>query len=172
MSSPTQDVPGTLIAGQLEEESEAENGALILHGSAMAASSGSSSDDSDSDSDSDRAPPTEIGEVDPAKCKATGPGFSGSGACAPVSLYLYAHDHYGRRLQKGGDEVVVRVSPASSSMAGAPIEATVCLACVMHGIYPCNHGTMHGACPHGACPCDHAWHLPMRSWYHAWCLPM
>ena len=121
----TPDVPlGALSSGRQEEGVEA-NGAITLHGSAQAADSSDSSSESDSDSDTDRAPPKEIGEVDPAKCKVSGPGFSGSGACAPVSLYLYAHDHYGRRLNSGGDEVVVRISPASSLAGGAPIEAVV-----------------------------------------------
>jgi len=127
MSPMTLDVPlGALSTGRPEDEEVEANGAVVLHGAVQAADSSSSSEsDSDSDSDSDRAPPTEIGDVDPAKCKVSGPGFSGSGACAPVSLYLYAHDHYGRRLKSGGDDVVVRVSPASNLAGGIPIEATV-----------------------------------------------
>ena len=135
MSPMTPDVPlGALSTGRQEEGVEA-NGAIMLHGSAQAADSSDSpsSSESDSDSDTDRAPPREIGEVDPAKCKVSGPGFSGSGACAPVSLYLYAHDHYGRRLKGGGDEVVVRISPASSLAGGAPIEA------VVSAMSPCGH---------------------------------
>ena len=134
MSTP-EDVGPLADAGEEEEEGAPHasanhaNGTLVLHGSAATADS-SSEEEEDSDSDDfDRAPPKDIGDVDPAKCKASGPGFSGSGACAPVSLYLYAHDHYSRRLQKGGDEVVVRVSPASSSSTAAPIEATVRRSC-------------------------------------------
>lgn len=103
----------------------APSGALVLHGSVAAGKRQYDSDDSDSD-DSDGEPPKEVGDVDPSRCKVSGPGFSGTAAGAPVHLYLYAHDAYGRRLQSGGDEVVVRVSPASSSMQlPGPIEVTV-----------------------------------------------
>ena len=106
------------------ENDEEERHELVLHGTTFAAAPSS---DEEEDSDSDGEPPKEIGDVDPSKCKVSGPGFSGSGAGAPVKLYLYAHDHYGRRLTKGGDDVVVRISPAStiSAAASAPIEAAV-----------------------------------------------
>ena len=114
------------VAGLIGAQDEDERKELVLHGTSFAQDSSS---ESDSDSDSDREPPKDIGDVDPSKCKVSGPGFSGSGAGAPVKLYLYAHDHYGRRITKGGDDVVVRISPASSSAAAsAPIEAAVSLA--------------------------------------------
>jgi hypothetical protein len=81
---------------------------------------------SSDDEDSDDPQPKEIGEVDPAKCKVSGPGFSGAGAQRPVRLFFHAHDHWGRRLKQGGDELVVRVQPASSSMAlPGPIEVAM-----------------------------------------------
>jgi hypothetical protein len=89
---------------------------LAMHGHQHATPDDSEEEDSDSD-DEDRPPPKEIGDVDPSRCKVSGPGFSGAAAGVPVPLYLHAHDAWGRRLTKGGDEVVVRVTPASSSMA-------------------------------------------------------
>ncbi|XVE62350.1 hypothetical protein DITRI_Ditri06bG0111100 [Diplodiscus trichospermus] len=71
----------------------------------VAASSDSESEDT---SDLVNKP---IGPVDPAKCMAAGPGIAGGTACAASTFMVVTKDADGRKVQSGGAQIKVKVSP-------------------------------------------------------------
>eukprot|EP00798_Chlamydomonas_sp_ICE-L_P012402 gene12402-15593_t len=93
----------------------------------------------DSESDDDDQVPSEIGQADPAMCKVGGPGFAGSGAEAPVNLYLYAHDRYKQKLKEGGDDITVLVRPSGPAAAGAGQEIRASVVDHDNGTYTCTY---------------------------------
>uniref|UniRef100_A0A1D1ZP90 Uncharacterized protein n=2 Tax=Auxenochlorella protothecoides TaxID=3075 RepID=A0A1D1ZP90_AUXPR len=99
--------------------------ALILHGTG--ASSDSDSDDystsSDEEPDESQLPP---GPIDPSRCSATGPGFSGGSSGMPVKMVITAKDSAGRRIRDGGAYVLVTLDkPApTGSVVVARAEVT------------------------------------------------
>ncbi|KAK6255234.1 hypothetical protein SCA6_016539 [Theobroma cacao] len=52
-----------------------------------------------------------IGPVDPAKCMAAGPGIAGGTACAASTFMVVTKDADGRKVQSGGAQIKVKVSP-------------------------------------------------------------
>ncbi|KAK8571657.1 hypothetical protein V6N12_027735 [Hibiscus sabdariffa] len=52
-----------------------------------------------------------IGPVDPAKCMAAGPGVAGGTACAASTFMVVTKDADGRKVQSGGAQIKVKVSP-------------------------------------------------------------
>ncbi|KAK8703668.1 hypothetical protein V6N13_047317 [Hibiscus sabdariffa] len=72
----------------------------------VAASSDSESEDETSD-----LVDKPIGPVDPAKCMAAGPGVAGGTACAASTFMVVTKDADGRKVQSGGAQIKVKVSP-------------------------------------------------------------
>ncbi|GMJ01791.1 IMMUNOREGULATORY RNA-BINDING PROTEIN [Hibiscus trionum] len=72
----------------------------------VAASSDSESEDETSD-----LVDKPIGPVDPAKCMAAGPGIAGGTACAASTFMVVTKDADGRKVQSGGAQIKVKVSP-------------------------------------------------------------
>ncbi|XP_022761863.1 uncharacterized protein LOC111307841 isoform X2 [Durio zibethinus] len=68
------------------------------------------SSDSESEDTSDLADKP-IGPVDPAKCMAAGPGIAGGTACAASTFMVVTKDADGRKVQSGGAQIKVKVSP-------------------------------------------------------------
>ncbi|TYI06342.1 hypothetical protein ES332_A10G152100v1 [Gossypium tomentosum] len=52
-----------------------------------------------------------IGPVDPVKCMAAGPGIAGGTACAASTFMVVTRDADERKVQSGGAQIKVRVSP-------------------------------------------------------------
>ncbi|KAK8987918.1 hypothetical protein V6N11_065523 [Hibiscus sabdariffa] len=72
----------------------------------VAASSDSESEDETSD-----LVDKPIGHVDPAKCMAAGLGIAGATACAASTFMVVTKDADGRKVQSGGAQIKVKVSP-------------------------------------------------------------
>lgn len=83
--------------------------ALVLHESrALSGSESESEEDTSSEEEEDESllPP---GPISPARCTATGQGFSGGPSGAPVKMVITAKDRAGRRIREGGAYVLVRL---------------------------------------------------------------
>lgn len=72
-----------------------------------APSSPSDSDEDDESSEKDRS----VGPVDPSKCTAQGAGIAGGTACVGATFTVVTKDAEGRKVERGGAQVKVRVSP-------------------------------------------------------------
>jgi hypothetical protein len=70
---------------------------------------------SDSESEREDSP----GPPDPKTCTVSGPGFAGGASGVPVNLIITLKDEDGKRLKEGGEDVAVRVLPASGPSGGA-----------------------------------------------------
>ena len=87
-------------------------------------SSPSSSLTSDSDDEDGDEPGT--GLIDPRRCIASGPGFTGGTAAGlPVTLTLCAQDSGGKRIHEGGAYIVVRVERLRTAVHHTKIETTI-----------------------------------------------
>ncbi|MBA0764660.1 hypothetical protein Gotri_013985 [Gossypium trilobum] len=64
------------------------------------------------------------GPVDPAKCMAAGPGIAGGTACAASTFMVVTKDADGRKVQSGGAQIKVKVSPGVG-VGGAEQEGIV-----------------------------------------------
>lgn len=67
----------------------------------------SDSDDDDEPSEKDHS----VGPVDPSRCTAQGAGIAGGTACVGATFAVVTKDAEGRKVARGGAQVVVRVSP-------------------------------------------------------------
>lgn len=89
--------------------------AIILHGATAPQDESESSyysTSSDEEEDESQLPP---GPIEPARCTATGPGFTGGAAGRPVKMVITAKDAKGRRIREGGASVVVTLEAAHKS---------------------------------------------------------
>jgi len=93
---------------------------------------GASEDEDDDDAQIDAEGSLPPGPIDPERCSASGPGFSGAAASSSVSLVLVAKDSAGRRIKEGGAYVLVYIEPkahlgshATADDDTEPIEAEV-----------------------------------------------
>lgn len=74
----------------------------------------SAAEPSSSDSDDDGEPSAKehsSGPVDPSRCTAQGAGIAGGTACVGATFAVVTKDSEGRKVARGGAQVVVRVSP-------------------------------------------------------------
>lgn len=72
-----------------------------------ASPSSSESDDDEESSEKDHS----VGPVDPSRCTAQGAGIAGGTACVGATFAVVTKDAEGRKVARGGAQVVVRVSP-------------------------------------------------------------
>jgi hypothetical protein len=81
----------------------------------------------DSESEDEVQPEQPPGPIDPSRCRAHGPGFSGSSAGQTVKLIITARDSAGKRIREGGAHVLVMVEPptAPGTTEADAIEAEV-----------------------------------------------
>lgn len=69
------------------------------------------------DDDDERQRSPSPGPPDPEKIQLSGAGFAGGSAGTPVNLFITCRDERGKRCTEGGDDVVVRINPATGGMA-------------------------------------------------------